>query len=164
MATTPVKRQYTDFAGIDFKNDESLVQLNRSPNALNIYKDYIAEGNCIQSRPGYTKLSQFDGTINGFYIYDKTKALVHAGTKLYLWDNFPAPADDPELLLSTMNNTRSMFFIFEDKVYINDGINYLVYDGTLRNVTQDAFIPTTSINRSPKGRWYAIPRCQCIAT
>lgn len=156
---TPVKRQYTDFAGIDFKNDESLVQLNRSPNALNVYKDYIAEGNCIQSRPGYIKLSEFDGEINGFHIYNKTKALVHSGTKLYLWDNFPAPAENPEILSSSMNNTKSIFFIFEDKVYINDGINYLVYDGTLRRVEQDAFVPTTSINRSPKGRRNAISRC-----
>ncbi len=50
MATS-VKRQYTNLAGVDFKNDESLVNLNRSPDALNVYKDYSAEGNCIQTRP-----------------------------------------------------------------------------------------------------------------
>lgn len=146
-----IKRQYADLTGVDFKNDESLVNLNRSPDALNVYKDYTGEGNCIQTRPGYVELADFGEKINGFYIYDIGTALVHAGTKLYLWDTFPSEAEDPEVLSSTMNNAKSSFFIFNDKLYINDGINYLVYDGTLRNVSQDAFIPTTSINRKPNG-------------
>lgn len=146
-----IKRQYADLAGVDFKNDESLVNLNRSPDALNVYKDYTGEGNCIQTRPGYVELADFGEKINGFYIYDIGTALVHAGTKLYLWDTFPSEAEDPEVLSNSMNNAKSSFFIFNDKLYINDGINYLVYDGALRNVSEDAFIPTTSINRKPAG-------------
>ncbi len=150
MATS-VKRQYTSLAGIDFKNDESLVNLNRSPDALNVYKDYYAEGNCIQTRPGYSKLAEFVGNINGLYIYNNTTALVHAGNKLYLWNNFPSIPENPTVLSETMNNTRTSFFIFNNKVYINDGLNYLVYDGELREVVEDAFIPTTTINRAPAG-------------
>jgi len=150
MATS-IKRQYVNLAGVDFKNDESLVNLNRSPDALNIYKDYSAEGNCIQTRPGYTELADFGDKINGIYIYNITTALVHAGAKLYLWNNFPSAPENPSVLSSTMNDEISSFFIFNNKVYINDGLNYLVYDGTLRSVTQDAFIPTTSINRNPEG-------------
>lgn len=150
MATS-VKRQYTSLAGIDFKNDESLVNLNRSPDALNVYKDYSAEGNCIQTRPGYSKLAEFVGNINGLYIYNNTTALVHAGNKLYLWNNFPSIPENPTVLSETMNNTRTSFFIFNNKVYINDGLNYLVYDGELREVVEDAFIPTTTINRAPTG-------------
>lgn len=150
MATS-VKRQYTNLAGVDFKNDESLVNLNRSPDALNVYKDYSAEGNCIQTRPGYFKLAQFVGNINGLYIYNNTTALVHAGNKLYLWSNFPSVPEEPQVLSETMYNARSSFFIFNDKVYINDGLNYLVYDGSLKCVSDDAFIPTTTISRSPSG-------------
>ncbi len=51
MNATLVKRQYTDLAGVDFKNSENLVNLNRSPDALNVYKDYLSEGVCIQTRP-----------------------------------------------------------------------------------------------------------------
>lgn len=150
MATT-IKRQYTDLAGIDLKNDESLVNLNRSPDALNIYKDYSSEGNCIQTRPGYHKLADFIGNINGLYIYNNI-ALVHAGCRLYLWDNFPSMPNEPQILLETMNNCKSSFFIFDDKVYINDGLNYLVYDGNLlHKVSDNAFVPTTTINRSPSG-------------
>lgn len=150
MATS-VKRQYTNLAGVDFKNDESLVNLNRSPDALNVYKDYSAEGNCIQTRPGYSKLAQFVGNINGLYIYNNTTALVHAGNKLYLWINFPSVPEGAQVLSETMNNARSSFFIFNDKVYINDGLNYLVYDGSLKKVLEDAFVPTTTISRSPSG-------------
>lgn len=150
MATS-VKRQYTDLAGVDFKNDESLVNLNRSPDSLNMYKDYSAEGNCIQTRPGYDKLANFDGNINGIYIYDQSHALVHAGTNLYLWNNFPDMPSNPNILSETMNDEKTSFFIFDDKVYINDGLNYLVYDGTLKKVSDNAFIPTTTINRSPAG-------------
>lgn len=150
MATS-IKRQYTDLAGIDLKNDESLVNLNRSPDALNVYKDYSTEGNCIQTRPGYHKLANFMGNINGLYIYNDI-ALVHAGCKLYLWDNFPSIPNEPQILLETMNDCKSSFFIFEDNVYINDGLNYLVYDGKLLyKVSDNAFIPTTTINRSPSG-------------
>lgn len=150
MATS-IKRQYTNLAGVDFKNEESLVNLNRSPDALNVYRDYTAESNCIQTRPGYFKLAEFDGKINGIYMHNSTTALVHAGTKLYLWNNFPSTPENPTILKSDMNNLESSFFIFNNKTYINDGTNYLVYDGTLRNVTQDAYIPTTSIARKPSG-------------
>lgn len=100
---------------------------------------------------GYSKLAQFVGNINGLYIYNNTTALVHAGNKLYLWDNFPSIPEEPEILSETMNNARSSFFIFNDKVYINDGLNYLVYDGSLSKVSDNAFIPTTTISRSPSG-------------
>lgn len=148
---TPIKRQYASLAGVDFLNEESLVNLNRSPDALNVYKDYTAEGSCIQTRPGYQELAKFDGNINGLSVYNDTTALVHSGTNLYLWDNFPSEPENPEVLLSTMNDTVSSFFTFEDKIYINDGLNYLVYDGELKEVKDNGTIPTTSINRSPMG-------------
>lgn len=100
---------------------------------------------------GYSKLAEFVGNINGLYIYNNTTALVHAGTKLYLWSNFPSIPEEPQILSETMNNTRSSFFIFNDKVYINDGLNYLMYDGSLKKVSDNAFIPTTTISRSPSG-------------
>lgn len=149
MATS-IRRQYIDLAGIDLKNDESLVNLNRSPDALNIYKDYSTEGNCIQTRPGFSKIANFDGNINGLYFYN-SKALVHAGTKLFLWNNFPSMPEEEDILFDSMNDEKSCFFIFDNKVYINDGLNYLVYDGILAKVSDNAFIPTTNINRSPSG-------------
>lgn len=145
-----VKRQYTDLAGVDFKNDENLVNLNRSPDALNVYKDYLSEGVCIQTRPGLRLIGQIGDRINGLHVYKSTKALVHSGTNLYLWSNFP---DTPELetLKTDMNDKKTSFFMIKDKLYLNDGVHYLVYDGTLRDVSEDAYIPTTTIGRRPSG-------------
>lgn len=158
MATVSIKRQYTDFAGVDFKNNESMVNLNRSPDALNVYKDYLSSGICIQTRPGFRKIGKIGNKINGIFIYKNTKAIVHSGNKLFLWSNFP---DTPEIsvLKEDMNNTKTCFFILNDKVYINDGLHYLVFDGTLRDVTADAFVPTTTISRSPAGRRNRVSRC-----
>ena len=146
-----IKRQYANFAGVDFKNDEGFVNLNRSPDALNVYKNYTSEGGCIETRPGYVELADFTDKINGLHIYSSSVVLVHAGAKLYLWNNFPNAPQNPTVLSATMNDAKSMSFIFNNKLYINDGSNYLVYDGTLRSVSQDAYIPTTSIGRKPAG-------------
>lgn len=146
-----VKRQYINLAGVDFKNEESLVELNRSPDALNVWRNYDEEGNCIRTRPGYIQIANFNEKINGLHMYNNTTALVHSGTNLYLWNNFPSEPQNPTVLSTTMNNGKSVFFIFNDKLYINDGVNYLVYDGTLRNVSDDAYVPTTSIARNPLG-------------
>lgn len=152
MISTPLRRIYSSFRGVDFINDPSLVLLSRSPDALNIWKNYRdTQGSCIETRPGYKELANFGGKINGIYFY-KDKVLVHAGTNLYLWNNFPdAPTET--ILKSNMNDEKSSFVIFNEKVYIIDGLNYLVYDGTtLKNVSEDdPYIPTTTISRSPSG-------------
>jgi len=57
-----------------------------------------------------------------------------------------------DALFSDMNNRRSASFIFNNKLYVIDGKNYLVYDGnTLTNVLDNAYIPTTYINIVPDG-------------
>lgn len=152
MAGASLKRTYTNFRGIDFANDPALVDLSRSPDALNVWKNYSdTQGSCVETRPGYVKLSNFQNKINGMYIY-KGQALIHAGTNLYLWSNFPDTTANTEILKSDMNNSRSAFTIFNDKLYIVDGLNYLVYDGELKSVKDDnPYIPTTTITRSPSG-------------
>lgn len=50
-------------------------------------------------------------------------------------------------LYSTMNRQKSTSFIFNNKLYILDGKNYLVYDGsTVSLVKNNAFIPLTYMN------------------
>lgn len=152
---TSIKRTYASFRGVDFTNDPAIVNLFRSPDALNVWKDYTdTQGNCIETRPGYQFLGIFNDYIYGLYMY-KNKAIVHAGTNLYLWDNFPSvpTAEDKILLKNDMNEKRSSFAIFDNKLYILDGNNYLVYDGTtLMNVSDaNPYVPTTSISRSPSG-------------
>lgn len=151
---TPIKRIYSNFAGVDFTNDTSKVQLNRSPNCINMWKNYAStQGECVETRLGTSELEDFEEKINGMHIYDINnvkRMVVHAGTKLYLWGNFPSIGYT--LLKEGLNNTKSSMVIFEDKLYINDGINYLVYDGnTIKDVSEGSFIPTTTISRLPNG-------------
>ncbi len=57
-----------------------------------------------------------------------------------------------DALFSGMNNRKSASFIFNNKLYIIDGKNYLVYDGeTIQNTLNNAYIPTTYINIVPNG-------------
>lgn len=148
-----IKRQYINFAGVDFTNDASVVSLSRSPDAVNVYKNYSStQGNCIETRPGYKYLACFGDKINGMFFISSSSVLVHSGTNLILWDNFPSAPNNPTTLKSDMNNAKSSFFIFNEKIYINDGANFLVYDkNVLKNVCDIAYIPTTSIARSPSG-------------
>lgn len=150
---TAIKRNYANFKGVDFANEPSLVNLSRSPDALNVWKDYNStQGSCIETRPGYRKIAKYSNNINGIYMY-KEKALVHAGNILYLWDNFPGEPDELKVLNDNMNNARSNFIIFNDKVYILDGKHYLCFDGeTAKEANElDTYIPTTTINRYPSG-------------
>lgn len=150
---TPIKRTYSNLAGVDFSNDPSKVQINRSPNCINMWKNYAStQGQCIETRPGIIKLENFIYSINGIYIFDvgSKKAIVHAGTKLIEWSSFPS--EGYTVLKNDMNNRKSSMIVFQDRLYINDGIHYLVYDGsTVKNVSEDAFIPTTTTSRLPKG-------------
>ncbi len=49
-----------------------------------------------------------------------------------------------DALFSEMNTRKSASFIFNNKLYIIDGKNYIVYDGdSVQNVLEKAYIPTT---------------------
>lgn len=152
---TGVKRIYTDFAGVDFLEEPSLVAITRSPDALNVWKNYEdTQGACVETRPGFKKLAQIGTKINGIYIYATDTALVHSGNILYEWSNFPDTPDEEHLkqLYTDMNNDKKSYFNKADSegnVYINDGKNYLVYDGTtVKKVTEaNPFIPRTTISR-----------------
>lgn len=51
-----------------------------------------------------------------------------------------------------MNDRRSASFVFNNRLYLIDGKNYLVFDGeTVKNALEGAYIPTTYINIIPAG-------------
>ena len=150
---TGIKRTYADFSGVDFLNEPTLVDIRRSPDALNVWKNYRDnQGGCIETRPGYRKLAQIGSRIHGIYVFSLTKAIVHSGTSLYEWSNFPSEPEigDLKVLYSDMNDRRSCFNKLDSKLYINDGKTYLVYNGTsVSKVSNGAFVPRTTISRKP---------------
>lgn len=150
-------RKYTNLRGVDYSNRD--VKIYRSPSCINMWK----VNDCIETRPGMTLLADFGLQIYGFYLYDidvagtiTTKAIVHAGTKLYQWNNYPSTpvltGDEATVttLFTGMNLRESQAFVWNNIFFIKDGINYLEYNGTTCSEVVGT-IPTTATGRTPFG-------------
>lgn len=140
-----ITRNYNGFRGVDFSNRKDEIALNRSPDALNMWKNYKSNnGKCIETRPDIELLEEYSDTIFGLFFYafnGKIHRIVHSGDKLY---------QDSAIIYSDMTRNKSNFFVFNNILYIKDGAKYLRYDGTeVKEV--EGYIPTTSISRSPTG-------------
>lgn len=140
-----ITRKYQNFRGVDFSNRKDEISLVRSPDALNMWKNYKnSKGRCIESRPDIDLVKEFTETIAGLFFYSykgSTHTIVHAGTNLY---------DNDNVVYSNMAEHKSQYFIYDSLLYIKDGTQYLVYDGTTVKEVE-GFIPTTSISRNPSG-------------
>lgn len=140
-----ITRIYSGFRGVDFRGDE--INLVRSPDSLNMWKDY-KETESIRTRPGMALSESFDDTVYGVFFYTANGVdmlLVHSGTKLY------KIADGVKTeLYDDLNTARSNSFIYGDTWYFKDGKHYLQYDGeTIKDV--EGYVPTTTIGRAPAG-------------
>ena len=72
-----------------------------------------------------------------------------SGDRIYL--NY-AEGEITEPLFVGMKEGQSKSFIFNNRLYLIDGKNYLVYDGSVvKSALEDAYIPTTYINIIPAG-------------
>lgn len=138
--------KYVDFKGVDFSTDPTQIKEYRSPYAPNLISD---SGGFPEKRIGWRVLYTFDSPINGIYrgeIDGTEHIILHAGNKLYHWDG----EGEPEAFEGTYNNAKGTFFCLENKIWILTGAEYLCYDGeTLQDVSQIAYIPTTTIAMNP---------------
>lgn len=145
VSGTLITRNYANFRGVDFSNRKDEILLYRSPDALNMWKNYkSANGRCIETRPDIELLSTYSNTIFGLFFYsfnNTTHKIVHSGKKLY---------DENTIIYNDMEENNSVFFVFNKLLYIKDGKHYLVYNGTTCTEVV-GYIPTTSISRSPSG-------------
>ena len=139
VAGTLITRNYSNFRGVDFSNRKDEVNLTRSPDAVNMWKNYKnSNGRCVESRPDLELYKEYTDTIYGMYFFNGN-IIVHSGTKLY---------KNSDVIYSSMAEHKSKFFIYKDKLYILDASKYLVYNGT--TVTEvEGYIPTTTIGRTP---------------
>lgn len=140
-----VNRIYSNFRGCDFRGLE--VNLLRSPDSLNVWKDY-KETESIRTRPETELNTSFADPVYGVFFY-KGEMLVHSGSKLYNVKNGVVPE---KALYSELNETVSNSFIYDDVWYFKDGKHYLKYDGKeISDGVENAYIPTTTIARKPMG-------------
>lgn len=136
-----ISRVYSNFRGVDFRGEE--INLVRSPDSLNVWKDY-RETDSIRTRPGMEQKLSFDDPVYGVFFYNNIQ-LVHSGTKLYR-----VTSNSKAVIYSGLREAVSNAFVFENIWYFKDGKHYLQYDGTtIKDVV--GYIPTTSIARKPNG-------------
>lgn len=137
-----VSRIYSGFRGADFRGDE--VNLVRSPDCMNMWKDYT-ETESIRTRPGMALKVSFPSCVYGIFFY-KDLMLVHSGKKLYK----VTAGGQKTIIFEGLNEAVSDSFVYENIWYFKDGKNYLQYDGSfVKEVI--GFVPTTSIARKPSG-------------
>ena len=138
-------RIYSNFRGVDFRGAE--INLSRSPDCLNIWKDY-KETDSIRTRPGFELKESYEEAVYGIFFYTVAGAniqLIHSGTKLY-----KVRDGVKEEIYSGLNARKSDSFIYNNNWYFKDGSHYLQYDGSvIKEVV--GYIPTTSIARKPAG-------------
>lgn len=142
-----ISRIYGNFAGVDFTNNN--VALNRSPDALNVWKNYKNSiGKHIETRPDIEKILTTTETVFGIFFYEirnENHMIVHSGTKLYDCYN-----GNQTQIYSGMNPRKSQSFIYANILYIKDGLNYLEYNGVTCTAVE-GYVPTTTISKAPSG-------------
>ena len=136
-----ITRNYSNYRGVDFSNRKDEVNIYRSPDALNVWKNYKStEGKSIETRPDVELLGEYSNTIFGLFFNENTKTMyIHTGTQIIVGES---------VAYEGVAEHKSKFFVFDNKVYFMDGTNYLVQNGdSFEEVV--GFIPTTTISRTP---------------
>lgn len=123
-------------------NDTSIFSQTLSSNVAQVVSLTTTRGEDL------TLTTQYDATTHTLTYASST--LVKGDGLIVYYKEGVVTAQDA--LFDGMNCRKSASFIFNNKLYIVDGLNYLVYDGkTLENVLNNAYIPTTYINTIPSG-------------
>lgn len=151
LAAGSLKRAvYSNFRGVDFTGGE--VNESRSPDALNMWKNYSHLGKLIETRPGISQQDVFDGDVFGLFFYEVNRVkhlIVHSGVKLY--DYNLETQTQTIIKASGMKPARSVGFVFNNILYIKDGLGYYQYDGvTLSEVV--GYIPNIAIHNMISGK------------
>ena len=151
MAAGSLKRTtYNNFRGVDFTGGE--VNDSRSPDALNMWKNYRLLGKMISTRPGISQLVELDGDVFGQFFYEVNSVphlIIHAGVKLY--DYNLTTGNKTTLKANGMKPARSVGFVFNNILFIKDGLSYYEYNGTTLSVV-DGYIPNIAIHNLISGK------------
>lgn len=137
-----ISRVYANFRGVDLRGEE--INLIRSPDALNVWKDY-RETESIRTRPSMDVKVAFPAPVYGIFFY-KDMMLVHSGKNLYTVTS----GGKKNIIFEGLNQRESNSFLYENIWYFKDGKHYLQYDGSTVKAVE-GYVPTTSIARKPAG-------------
>ena len=142
-------QKYNNFRGVDFTDDN--VSETRSPDASNMWKNYKTLGKQIETRPGIVDYLDRTNTIFGLFFYNINGVdhlIIHEGVKLFDYNTMTN--DCVTLKNSGMNPAKSCGFIFNNILFIKDGINYLEYNGLILKDVEGT-IPNIAIHNLRSG-------------
>lgn len=149
---------YAGLRGVELCSDPSEISHAHFTALENMWCDPMAGENALtETFPGYRVFSRLSSPILGIYSHtvgDKTYLLVHAGTKLYRFEeqerNFPHSLASLSPLPVTVAAEEGCAFVFEEMLCLLIGGEYLCIDkeGGVHSVSRDdlAYIPTTYFN------------------
>lgn len=140
-----ITRIYSGFRGADFRGEE--INLVRSPDCLNVWKDY-KETDSIRTRPKMALWQSFDDTVYAIcHLKNETKdmIIVHSGETLY------KIVDGEKTVISDfMEKGANRYFYYNGKFYFFDIHGFYECDGDTMKMVYP-YTPTTSIGRKPEG-------------
>ena len=126
----PIRKIYSNFRGVDFTDEN--VSETRSPDALNMWKNYKTLGKKIETRPDIELQLTMSNTIFGLFFYTISNVdhlIIHSGTSLF--DYNPNTKVLTTIKATGMNPAKSVGFIYNNILFIKDGLNYLEYNGSV---------------------------------
>ena len=151
---------FGDVKGVDFRSDDTTSF--RSPEAVNMYRSRLG---LWETHVGFRKIGYCGKKVpiwgmHKFIYRDKygdmkTKVLVHAGSKMYTWDNYPNEFTTDTLteIFTGLASRRTKFCEFQNTLLILDGEALYYYDGYVFDyVSHKAYIPQTWQSNSPDAK------------
>ncbi len=138
------------FSGVDFSTHSTKADLAHSPDACNMISQST---DFLVKRTGYHRIVKLNRPIYGLYALPGDEhILVHAGDRLYCMN----PSGSMSSIASGMNTDFSTAFLMNGCLYLLDGKKYRRIEQVsnawrVRNVTDIAFVPTTTIAAPPGG-------------
>ena len=146
---------YPDTIGVVMKETVTLPEASETTSG-GVHTFNIFLGENVAEIVGVYMPDGEDITLNASYKADTHTLTIQrsdlaAEDVLYL-SYYEGAIKTEDALFAGMNTRKSASFIFKNRLYIVDGVNYLLYDGSkVSSVLDNAYIPTTYKNIIPSG-------------
>lgn len=146
---------YPDTIGVVMKETVTLPEASETTSG-GVHTFNIFLGENVAEIVGVYMPDGEDITLNASYKADTHTLTIQrsdlaAEDVLYL-SYYEGAIKTEDALFAGMNTRKSASFIFNNRLYIVDGVNYLIYDGSkVSSVLDNAYIPTTYKNIIPSG-------------
>ncbi len=158
-----LSRYYGNFRGVDFSSDHTLVSEKRFPYLVNMYKDYVSGGGQgIETIPGFRKrfVAPNGGKVHGIHSYkdkdSKRHVLVHAGTSLYDWGDFPNDAGFIKEVVAVAKDYDEYSSSIEGVGIAYDNVKMDVIVQGAVNFADDYITDVRAIRKVGSQRWISI--------